>query len=259
MFFLLSPAKTLDFENAASTDEFTQPRMLEDASELNRTARKLSSQDIKSLMGVSDKIADLNVKRFQEWSTPFDVQNAKQAAYAFKGDVYTGLNIETCGSEAVEYLQSRVRILSGLYGLLRPLDLMQPYRLEMGIKLENSRGPNLYKFWGTKISSLLNSDVGAASDAVVVNLASNEYFKAVDMKMLTARVVTPVFKDLKNDTYKIISFYAKKARGLMVRYAADNQIADVDGLKAFDYEGYYFSEEDSKGDTWVFLRDQAPK
>jgi uncharacterized protein len=259
MLFLLSPAKTLDYENAALTDEYTQPRLLDDASELNKAARQLSAQDIKSLMGVSDKIADLNVERFHEWSTPFDLQNAKQAGYAFKGDVYTGLNIETCGVEAVDYLQQRVRILSGLYGLLRPLDLMQPYRLEMGVRFENTRGPNLYKFWGSTISSLLNSDLSAQADGVVVNLASNEYFKAVDKKVLDARIVTPVFKDLKSGTYKIISFYAKKARGLMVRFAADKHIQDVDGLKAFNYEGYRFSEEQSDGDTWVFLREEAPK
>lgn len=259
MLFLLSPAKTLDYENAALTDEYTQPRLLDDASELNKASRTLSAHDIRALMGVSEKIAELNVERFQEWSAPFNLQNAKQAGYAFKGDVYTGLNIETCGSEAVNYLQERVRILSGLYGLLRPLDLMQPYRLEMGIKFENPRGPNLYKFWGDKISCLLNSDLKSESDEVVVNLASNEYFKSVDKKVLDARVVTPVFKDLKNGTYKIISFYAKKARGLMVRYAADKHIEDVEGLKMFDYEGYRYSEEQSDGDTWVFLRDEAPK
>lgn len=259
MLFLLSPAKTLDYENAALTDEFTQPRLLEDARELNQVARKLSAQDVKALMGVSDKIADLNVERFKDWSTPFDLRNSKQAGYAFKGDVYTGLNIETCGTAAVDYLQQRVRILSGLYGVLRPLDLMQPYRLEMGIKFENARGANLYKFWGSRISGLLNDDLEQESDGVVVNLASNEYFKAVDKKVLNARIVTPVFKDLKNGAYKMISFYAKKARGLMVRYAADKQIDEVERLKEFDYEGYRFCEEQSEGDTWVFLRDEAPK
>lgn len=259
MLFLLSPAKTLDFENAALTDSYTQPRLLDDAKILNQDARKLSAEDVKSLMGVSDKIADLNVQRFQDWSTPFNLQNAKQAAYAFKGDVYTGLNIETCGEEAVEYVQHHVRILSGLYGLLRPLDLMQPYRLEMGVKFENTRGPNLYKFWGSKISDSLNEDLGEDKIDVLVNLASNEYFKAVDKKAINARIVTPVFKDLKNGAYKIISFYAKKARGLMVRYAADNHVEDVEALKNFDYEGYRFCEEQSKGDTWVFLRDSAPK
>ena len=259
MLFLLSPAKTLDYENAALTDEYTQPRLLDDASELNKTARTLSAQDIKGLMGVSDKIADLNVERFHEWSIPFDLRNAKQAGYAFKGDVYTGLNIETCGSESVDYLQQRVRILSGLYGVLRPLDLMQPYRLEMGIKFENPRGANLYKFWGSKISNLLNSDLANEADGVVVNLASNEYFKAVDKKVLEARIITPVFKDLKNGAYKIISFYAKKARGLMVRYAVDKQLEDIEGLKAFNYEGYRYCEEQSEGDTWVYLRDEAPK
>lgn len=259
MLFLLSPAKTLDYENAALTDEFTQPRLLDDAKALNKVARNLSAQDVKSLMGVSDKIAELNVERFNSWSPPFDLKSAKQAAYAFKGDVYTGLNIETCGADAISYLQERVRILSGLYGVLRPLDLMQAYRLEMGVKFENDRGANLYKFWGSKLSELLNDDLRAEPDGVIVNLASNEYFKAVDKKVLNARVVTPVFKDLKNGAYKIISFYAKKARGLMVRFAADHQIKDVELLKDFNYEGYKYSEEQSKGDNWVFLRDEAPK
>ena len=259
MLFLLSPAKTLDFENAALTEAYTQPRLLEDAKLLNQDARMLDVEDVRSLMGVSEKIADLNVQRFHEWSVPFDLQNAKQAAFAFKGDVYTGLNIETCGSEGIDYVQSHVRILSGLYGLLRPLDLMQPYRLEMGIKFANARGANLYAFWGARLSELLNADLKLEKDQVLVNLASNEYFKAVDKKVLDARVVTPVFKDLKNGAYKIISFYAKKARGLMVRYAADNEVSEVESLKEFNYEGYRYSEEQSKGDTWVFLRDEAPK
>ena len=259
MLFLLSPAKTLDYENAALTEEFTQPRLLDDAKALNKVARNLDAGEVKALMGVSDKIAELNVERFNSWSVPFDLKNAKQAAYAFKGDVYTGLNIETCGAEAVSYLQKHVRILSGLYGVLRPLDLMQPYRLEMGVKFENERGANLYQFWGSKLSELLNADIGEAQDDIIVNLASNEYFKAVDKKALKARLITPVFKDLKSGTYKIISFYAKKARGLMVRYAADHHIKDVELLKGFNYEGYSFSEEQSQGDTWVFLRDEAPK
>jgi cytoplasmic iron level regulating protein YaaA (DUF328/UPF0246 family) len=259
MLFLLSPAKTLDFENAALTEEFTQPRLLDDAKELNQVARNLDAHEVKALMGVSDKIAELNVERFNSWSTPFDLKNAKQAAYAFKGDVYTGLNVETCGADAVCYLQEHVRILSGLYGVLRPLDLMQAYRLEMGVKFENDRGANLYQFWGSKLSELLNDDLRAEQGNIIVNLASNEYFKAVDKKALNARLITPVFKDFKNGAYKIISFYAKKARGLMVRYAADHHIKDVDLLKGFNYEGYKYSEEQSKGDTWVFLREEAPK
>lgn len=256
MLFLLSPAKTLDYENAALSDEFTQPRMLDESALLIDDAKKLTSADVSALMGVSEKIADLNVERFDQWQIPFNAQNAKQAVYAFKGDVYTGLNVETCQADQVSYLQEHVRILSGLYGLLKPLDLMQAYRLEMGIKFENVRGPNLYKFWGDRISNLLNQDAGAAP--LIVNLASNEYFKAVDKRALNARIVTPVFKDLKNGAYKIVSFYAKKARGLMVRYAADNFISDVEGLKGFDYEGYAFNAELSEGDTWVFTRDVPP-
>lgn len=259
MLFLLSPAKTLDFETAALTDTFTQPRLINDAKVLIEHARDLSIGDIKSLMGVSDNIAELNEKRFKDWSAPFSLSNAKQAGYAFKGDVYSGLNIETCGEQAVKYLQARVRILSGLYGVLRPLDLMQPYRLEMGIKLDNERGTNLYKFWGDSISELLNEDIASSDDDVVINLASNEYFKAVDKKALKGRLITPVFKDLKNGAYKIVSFYAKKARGLMVRFAVDHEVANAEQLKAFNYEGYRFSDDLSEGDTWVFVRDEVPK
>jgi cytoplasmic iron level regulating protein YaaA (DUF328/UPF0246 family) len=258
MLFLLSPAKTLDYENAALTDDFTTPRMLDHSAELVEGARNLSAADVKALMGVSDNIAELNVERFAAWSQPFSLQNSKQAVYAFKGDVYTGLNVETMSGTQVEYLQNQVRILSGLYGLLRPLDLMQAYRLEMGIKFQNDRGPNLYKFWGAEISNLLNEDL-SDSESLVINLASNEYFKAVDKKVLNARIITPVFKDLKNGAYKIVSFYAKKARGLMVRYAADNNITDAELLKGFDYEGYKFNAELSEGDTWVFTRDEPPK
>jgi len=259
MIFLLSPAKTLDFENAALTEEFTQPRLLEDSKALNQVAKALSADEIKSLMGVSDNIAELNRQRFEDWSPPFTVQNAKQAVFAFKGDVYTGLNVETCSKEQVGYVQDHVRLLSGLYGLLRPLDLMQAYRLEMGVKLENDRGPNLYKFWGGRITELLNDDLKESGSNVVVNLASNEYFKSIDKKQLNAQLITPVFKDLKNGAYKIVSFYAKKARGLMARYAADNFISDAEDLKKFDYEGYAFNSELSSDDTWVFTRDSAPK
>ena len=263
MLFLLSPAKTLDYESSALTDEYTLPSFLNYSQDLIDVLAQKSSSDIASLMGVSDKIAELNVQRYLDWSQPFTIQNAKQAVFAFKGDVYTGLSIESAGQDQIDYVQSHVRILSGLYGLLKPLDLMQAYRLEMGTKLENPKGKNLYEFWGGAITEKLNADLGESSGIqekpVVVNLASNEYYKSVQPKSIEARIVTPNFKDLKNGQYKIISFYAKKARGLMVRFAADNNISNVEDLKRFDYEGYRFSEEHSKGDSWVFIRDEAPK
>lgn len=259
MLFLLSPAKTLDYESSALTDTYSEPEMLAHSEELIAVLKEKSSNDISSLMGVSEKIADLNVERFGSWGRPFTIQNAKQAVFAFKGDVYTGLSIETAGQEELDYVRGHVRILSGLYGLLNPLDLMQPYRLEMGTKLENTRGKNLYEFWGSLITDKLNDELSQDDNAVVVNLASNEYYKSVKAKQLNARIVTPIFKDLKNDQYKIVSFYAKKARGLMVRFAADKQIQQVEDLKAFDYQGYVFNEALSKGDDWVFTRDQAPK
>lgn len=258
MLFLLSPAKTLDFDGAALVDTYTQPRMVDRSQTLIDSAKRLTVDDVRALMGVSEKIAELNVQRFSDWSLPFDLQNAKQAVYAFKGDVYTGLNVETCPQEQIDYVDTHVRILSGLYGLLRPLDLMQPYRLEMGVKFETQEAANLYKFWGDQISLQINTDLSSQDDEVLVNLASNEYYKAVDKNVLKARVVTPVFKDLKNGAYKIVSFYAKKARGLMVRFAADNNISSVEGLKAFDYEGYVYSDALSDGDTWVFTRDVPP-
>jgi len=256
MKIVISPAKSLNFEDAALTEQFSQPRFLEQASELVNVMRNYDSAGISALMGVSSAIAELNVERFLEWKQPFNLQNAKQAIYAFKGDVYTGISIESAGKDALGYIDEHVRILSGLYGLLKPLDLMQAYRLEMGTKLENPKGKNLYAFWGDALAQALNAELG---DEVLVNLASNEYFKAVTAKRIQSRVVTPVFKDLKGGQYKIVSFYAKKARGLMVRFAADKGVKDVEQLKAFDYQGYAFNAGLSSADEWVFTRDEPPK
>jgi cytoplasmic iron level regulating protein YaaA (DUF328/UPF0246 family) len=253
MIIVVSPAKTLDFESASFTDEFSEPGFLDDSEILVDTLRKVDSDGVMNLMGVSQKIADLNVQRMNEWSRPFDIQNAKQAVYAFKGDVYTGLAVESMAAEGVAYLQKHLRILSGLYGIMRPLDLMQPYRLEMGTKLENPRGKSLYEFWGNSITDYLNQE----DDDVLVNLASNEYFKAVKAKNIKGKIVTPIFKDEKKGKYKIISFYAKKARGLMVRFAADKNIQSVNELKKFDYAGYSFSESESTDTDWVFTRSEA--
>jgi len=256
MIFLLSPAKTLDFESASFNDLCTKPDFLEQASELVEIMKGYSVPDVRTLMGVSDKIAALNVQRFQDWQQPFTMQNAKQAVFAFKGDVYTGLAVETMDETALHYLQQHLRILSGLYGLLRAMDLIQAYRLEMGTRLSTPKGSTLYAFWGKKLTEKLNTLFQDEKTAVLVNLASNEYFKAVQTDAIQARIVTPVFKDQKKGVYKIVSFYAKKARGMMLRYAADNKVSDVNMLKRFDYGGYRFSAEHSGDNEWVFLRDE---
>ena len=252
MLFLISPAKTLDFESSSFTDEATQPQFQHESAQLIDIMREFSSEDLSKLMKVSEKIADLNVERFKSWQRPFDIQNAKQAIFAFKGDVYTGLAVEAMDENGLNYLQANLRILSGLYGLLKPLDLMQAYRLEMGTKLAHSKCQDLYQFWGSKITDQINSEL--TEHDYIINLASNEYFKAVKEKQLAKKLITPVFKDEKNGKYKIISFYAKKARGLMVRFAADHQIQNAQDLKKFDYNGYRFEEAESSELTWVFKR-----
>ncbi|WP_420933698.1 peroxide stress protein YaaA [Alteromonas sp. A081] len=256
MLVVVSPAKNLDFETEIPVSSFTQPTMMDDTKRLMEVCRTLSPADLSSLMKISDKLATLNANRFAEFSTPFDKDNARQAMYAFNGDVYTGLDAYTLSDESVAFAQEHLRILSGLYGLLRPLDLMQAYRLEMGTKLANSEGKDLYAFWNNRITDVLNEALAAQGDNVLVNLASNEYFKAVKKNTLDAMVITPTFKDCKNGQYKIISFFAKKARGLMARYIIENKVADVDGLKAFDTDGYQFSEEQSSSTELVFLRNQ---
>ncbi len=258
MLTLVSPAKTLDYESPLATQVYSQPRFIEHSRELIDTLRQLSVQDIAELMKLSDKLASLNVARYESWQSEHSLENARQAILAFKGDVYTGLEAETFTAADFEFAQQHLRILSGLYGVLRPLDLLEPYRLEMGTKLKNPRGDNLYQFWGERITESLNEELAEQDSDVVINLASNEYFKAVKPKSLQARLITPVFKDFKNGQYKIISFYAKKARGLMSRYLIQNRIETPEAIKQFDLEGYYFSAEQSKGDTWVFLRDEPP-
>ncbi|MGB5444014.1 MAG: peroxide stress protein YaaA, partial [Psychromonas sp.] len=240
MLIVLSPAKTLDVETAAPVSDFSQADLLTESQLLINRCQQLSMQDIASLMKVSDKIAGLNVARFAQWQIPFSLDNAKQALFAFQGDVYTGLQAESLSAETITYAQAHLRILSGLYGLLRPLDLMQAYRLEMGTKLDNQRGANLYQFWGALITQALNKALLEQGDNLLINLASNEYFKSVQKKALDGQIITPVFKDQKNGKYKVISFYAKKARGLMARYIIEEQITSIDKLKAFDSEGYYF-------------------
>lgn len=259
MFFVLSPAKNLNEKDAAPTPLHTQPALLSEAEKLMTELRLLAPQELAELMHVSDKIALLNAERNAAWHTPFTLENAKQAVYLFNGDVYEGIDAATLPEAGVDYLQNHVRLLSGLYGLLRPLDLIQPYRLEMGTAFANSRGKNLYEFWGSLITDLLNKTLVEAGSNTLVNLASQEYFKSINTNKLNARLITPVFKDEKNGQYKIISFYAKKARGLMVRYATDHQITTPEALKNFDYEGYAFNEAASSENEWVFLRAENKK
>ncbi|MGF1908908.1 peroxide stress protein YaaA [Vibrio kasasachensis] len=256
MLIVVSPAKTLDYESPLATEKYTQPELIEHSKQLIDICRKLTPADIARLMKVSDKIADLNVGRFQEWSEVFTQDNARQAILAFKGDVYTGLEAETLTEEDFVYAQQHLRMLSGLYGLLKPLDLMQPYRLEMGTKLANEKGSNLYHFWGDVITEKLNQAIVEQGDNVLINLASNEYFKAVKPKALDAQVITPIFKDCKSGQYKVISFYAKKARGMMARYIIENRIRSVADLTQFDIAGYYFVEDESSPTELVFKREE---
>ncbi|MAL94947.1 MAG: peroxide stress protein YaaA [Haliea sp.] len=258
MLTVLSPAKTLDFDHPAPTRRSTQPRFLEQSAALVEDARELRPEDIRELMGVSEKIAELNFRRFHNWATPFDRDNAKQALFAFRGDVYTGLDADSLEAEEIAFAQQHLRILSGLYGLLRPLDLMQPYRLEMGLKFANRGGRNLYAFWGDSLTRSLNSELGRSGSRVLVNLASNEYFRALQPGDLDAELVTPVFKDLKNGKYKVISFYAKKARGQMARYILRERLNEPAGLREFAVDGYRYNPELSTAREPVFTRDQPP-
>jgi len=259
MLMVISPAKTLDFETPPATQRHTQPQYLDHSQELITLLRELSPLQIGQLMHLSDKLSGLNAARFGSWTPAFTPANAKQALLAFKGDVYTGLHAEGFNEADFDYAQEHLRMLSGLYGLLRPLDLMQPYRLEMGTKLVNPRGKDLYAFWGTRISEWLNQALAEQGDDVLLNLASNEYFSAVKRSALNARIINTEFKDLKNGQYKIISFYAKKARGMMSRFVIKERINDPAALKQFDEQGYRYSAEQSKPDSLVFLRDHAPE
>ena len=257
MLLVVSPAKNLDYESPLATERYTQPQLLEHSQLLINRCKLLTPADISSLMGISDKLAGLNAARFGQWSTPFTPDNARQAILAFNGDVYTGLDAKTLNEDDFNFAQQHMRILSGLYGLLKPLDLMQAYRLEMGKKLDNDRGTNLYQFWGDIITEHLNTAIAQQGDNILINLASNEYFKSVKKKSLQAEIITPAFKDWKNGQYKMISFYAKKARGLMARYIIENRISTLEHLKDFNVAGYQYSAELSKGNDWVFTRKEA--
>ncbi|WPC99661.1 peroxide stress protein YaaA [Proteus terrae] len=257
MLITISPAKTLDFESPLATTHFTQPELLKYSQQLIEECRKLSSSDIASLMKISDKLAGLNAARFGEWQPNFTPENARQAILAFKGDVYTGMKAELFSEDDFQFAQQHLRMLSGLYGVLRPLDLMQPYRLEMGIKLKNNKGSDLYQFWGNTITEALNKALEEQGDNVLINLASDEYFKSVNPKKLNAEIVKPVFLDEKNGKYKVISFYAKKARGLMSRFIIQEKLTNKAQLKEFDLEGYQFNSAGSEGNTLVFKRAES--
>ncbi|HYC41472.1 MAG TPA: peroxide stress protein YaaA [Noviherbaspirillum sp.] len=254
MLIVLSPAKTLDYATPLTIDEHTLPDFIEDSAELVDGLKRMSPADLSELMGISDALAVLNVTRFVEWSKKFTKKNARQAILAFDGDVYEGLDAGTLTAKQLAYTQAHVRILSGLYGVLRPLDLMQPYRLEMGTRFANARGKDLYAFWGARVTDALNKVLASHKRKVLVNLASEEYFKVVKPKQLDADVITPVFEDWKGGKYKVISFHAKRARGMMTRFAAANGITQVEKLKQFDTEGYAYDARISTESHWVFRR-----
>jgi len=257
MLFLLSPAKALDYDTPVGDLPHTQPLFVKQASELIGVLKAQSPQQVASLMDLSDKLAALNVARYQAWSPKFTAKNSRQAVLAFNGDVYEGLDARSLKPADLDLAQDHVAILSGLYGVLRPLDWMQPYRLEMGTSLATDRGSNLYQFWGSHIAEHLNARLADEKSPVIVNLASQEYFKSVDRKALQARVIDCVFEDYKGGKYKIISFLAKRARGLMARYAITHRIKTPKGLEGFDLEGYAFDAAASEPDRLVFRRQQA--
>ena len=251
---IISPAKKLDYETPTKQFLSSQPMLLNHSSTLMSDLKKLSPQEVSSLMGLSDKLGALNYERFQKWETPFTESNSKQAILAFKGDVYQGLDAESLSVSDLDWAQNNVRILSGLYGILKPMDLMQPYRLEMGTKFATKRGQNLYDFWNSIITEELNKNF-SSNNTNLLNLASNEYFKSINVHELKANVISPVFMDKKNGKYKIISFFAKKARGLMTRYVIKNRIEDTANIQNFGEGGYFFNEEMSEDNKPVFCRD----
>lgn len=258
MLILVSPSKTFDFETPARTRKSTQPVFLDDSKLLIEKLKKLPPKKICSLMSVSARLGDLAHERFNSWELPFTSDNAKQALLAFKGDLYNGLEAAGFSASDLSYSQKHLRILSGLHGVLRPLDLIQPYRLEIGTDFVNQRGKNLYEFWGDRITNELNSTLSALKSDTVINLASNEYFRAVNKKTLGATVISPAFKDLKNGNYKIISFYAKKARGQMAGWLIRNRVEDPRGLKKFRMAGFRYNADLSTPDAPTFTRDTPP-
>ena len=256
MLIFLSPAKSLDYKTPPQVATHTQPAFLKQSETLIKQLRKLSPADIANLMDLSDPLALLNFNRYADWELPFTPENAKQAVLAFDGDVYDGLAAKTLAAADLDFAQQHVRILSGLYGILKPLDLMQPYRLEMGTRFANAAGKDLYAFWGESLLDAINGELAGMPRPVAVNLASEEYFKAAIGRKITGQVIQPVFEDWKSGRYKIITFFAKRARGLMTRYAVVNRLSQPEALQGFDYDGYGFAPEASDDRTWVFRRRQ---
>jgi cytoplasmic iron level regulating protein YaaA (DUF328/UPF0246 family) len=254
MLIVISPAKSLDFESKPTTSEYTTPEFLNESEKLVARLKKMKPEKISKLMGISASLGNLNYERFQTWHLPFTPENAKQAVLAFNGDVYVGLNAPSLSEEKLQLSQQKLRILSGLYGVLKPLDLIQPYRLEMGTKFGAGKAKDLYSFWSKKITPKVQEAINESGSKILVNLASNEYYKSIDPKKLEAEIVTPAFKDMKNGEYKMISFFAKKARGLMSRFILENNIDNADDLQAFDYEGYHFNPRLSRPGQPVFTR-----
>ena len=252
MKILISPSKTLSFDSEVKCEFKSESRLIDETKILHKILLDFSSKDLKNLMSVSDKIAELNYNRFKNWEDPTSSVNSRQAVYAFKGDVYSGLDADTIEEDKFDYLQNSLRILSGYYGLLRPFDQILPYRLEMGTKLENKNGNNLYKFWGDKITDVLNEDLD--EDDIIVNLASDEYFKSINKDKIKSNIITPVFKEFKNGTYKVIAIYAKKARGLMSRFLIERKSNSIDDIKLFNVDGYSFDSSLSKDTQMVFTR-----
>lgn len=264
MLIVVSPAKSLDYESKISTRKFTQPQFLSDSEKLVQSLRKLGPDELAELMNISDKLAQENFERYAEWQTPFDRSNARQAIFAFKGDVYLGLQAEQFSSADLDFAQKHLRILSGLYGLLRPLDLMQAYRLEMGRRFapdedkKKHKAKTLYEYWGSKLTDSLNQELinQSKKSRVLINLASNEYFSALQPKQLEAEIITPQFKDWSSGNYKVISFFAKNARGKMAAFIIKNRLKSPEALKGFNEDGYRFDEEESTANKFVFKRKQ---
>jgi len=256
MLIVISPAKSLDFKTPPVINDYTIPELLTESEKLVGRLKTMSPKQLSALMGISDDLGELNFQRFQSWQLPFTPENAKQAVFAFSGDVYQGLNAATLSNEKLQLAQTRMRILSGLYGVLKPLDIIQPYRLEMGTKLKYYKSKDLYVFWNMLITKKVNEAVAESGSRILINLASNEYFKSIDRKKLKAEIVTPDFKEFKNGDYKMISFFAKRARGLMTRFILEHNISDPADLLAFDSEGYAFNSRLSKPGNPVFTREQ---
>lgn len=258
MLAVISPAKTLDYDSVCPSHCPTQPNFLDEASELIAVLKEKTHPQLRQLMSISDKIADQNIERYKAWSQPFTEDNARAAIFAFKGDVYSGLETSAYGKPELQYAQKHLRILSGLYGVLRPLDLMQPYRLEMGTQLKNASGKDLYTFWADRLTDNVNKSLKSSGSNAFVNLASNEYFSALKQDSIKGEIITPQFKDLKNGVYKFITFYGKKARGMMCDFMIQNKVKTADELKQFNSAGYRFNSELSEGTNWVFTRDKVP-